>query len=228
MNIAIIPARSGSKRILNKNTKKFLGKPIIQYSIDAAIQSKVFDRVIVSTDSEEISEIALSSGAEVPFIRPQSLSDDHTPTAPVIEHALRFLISQGEVPEKACCIYATAPLISTEKIVEGFKIINKYNSSSCFTVTSYSFPILRSLSIDESGFLKMNWPENKLTRSQDLPEAYHDAGQFYWLQVDKFLENPSLYYEDSRGVILQRNHVQDIDTMEDWEVAEQIYKNINS
>lgn len=226
MNVAIIPARSGSKRIINKNVKDFLGKPIIQYSIEAALASELFDKVIVSTDSKEIALIAESSGAEIPFMRPDNLSDDHTATAPVIKHALEELTSSGFNVNYACCIYATAPLISIDDLKEGYDVINKNDCSSCFSITTFAFPILRSLIVEIDGTLKMNWPENELVRSQDLPESYHDAGQFYWLNVEKFLKSPSLYYKDSRGVILKRNHVQDIDTIEDWEMAEQIFKNI--
>lgn len=224
MNLAIIPARGGSSRIPGKNIKNFAGKPIIAYSIEAAKASKVFDRIIVSTDSDEIAKVAIAYGAEIPFIRPKELSDDHTPTAPVIVHAIQWLKDRGQVFEFACCIYATAPFIQPEFIKEGYETIVRYNVTSVFSVTTYSFPIFRSLRITDEGNLAMFWPEYEMSRSQDLPEAYHDAGQFYWLKVDSFLKSGKVYTSDSMPVILPRYLVQDIDTPEDWITAEKMFK----
>lgn len=224
MNIAIIPARGGSNRIPGKNIKSFAGKPIIAYSIDAAKSSKVFDRVVVSTDSEEIAKVAIDCGAEVPFLRPKELSDEHTPTAPVINHAIRWFEDQGHSLEFACCIYATAPFVMPEYIRQGYETILKNKVSSVFSVTTFPFPILRSLKITKEGHLEMFWPEYELTRSQDLPEAYHDAGQFYWLKVESFLQSGKIYTYDAMPVILPRYLVQDIDTLEDWITAEKMFE----
>ena len=223
MNIAIIPARGGSSRIPGKNIKLFAGKPIIAYSIEAAKASEVFDRIIVSTDSGKIAKVAIAYGAEVPFLRPKKLSDDHTPTAPVIAHALQWFKDRGHIFEFACCIYATAPFVKPEFLKEGYEIIAKHNVTSVFSITTYSFPIFRSLRITDKGTLAMFWPEHELTRSQDLPEAYHDAGQFYWLKVDSFLESRKIYNSDAMPVMLPRYLVQDIDTPEDWITAERMF-----
>lgn len=224
MNVAIIPARGGSKRIPNKNIKPFAGKPIIKYSIDAAVKSKLFEKLIVSTDSENIAEIARDEGAEVPFMRPADISDDFSPTADVLHHALTWLNNHGTQVKHACCIYATAPFVRSEDIIKGYKLIKENQASSAFSVTTFAFPIFRSLKINEKGHLEMFWPEHELTRSNDLPEAYHDAGQFYWLDSQKFLESKKLYSADALPVVLPRYLVQDIDTPEDWETAERMYR----
>jgi len=226
MNVAIIPARGGSKRLPGKNIRPFLGKPIIAYSIEAALASSLFEKVLVSTDSEEIAEIAREYGAVTPFLRPIELSDDQTATAPVIEHALRWLREQGENINYACCIYATAPFVQPDYIKRGFDLLAQENCTTTYSVTSFPFPIFRACKINENGSLEMFWPENELARSQDLPEAYHDAGQFYWLHVDRFLQQKKLYASDSKPVILPRHLVQDIDTLEDWVRAEYMYKAI--
>ena len=223
MNIAIIPARGGSKRIPNKNIKPFAGKPIISYSIEAARESGVFDKIIVSTDDEEIMRTAIEYGAQVPFVRPSNLSDDLTPTAPVIDHALQWMHSNNMQTAYACCIYATAPFLRPEYIRQGFDLIKNKKVSSVFSVTTFPFPIFRALEIKEKGHLAMFWPEHELSRSNDLPEAYHDAGQFYWLDSDRFLKRKKLYSSDAFPVILPRYLVQDIDTMEDWETAERMF-----
>lgn len=224
--VAIIPARGGSKRIPNKNIKLFAGKPIIAYSIEAAKESRLFDRIIVSTDSEEIISVASCYGAEAPFVRPKDLADDHTPTAPVLEHALVSLRGTGYEVEYFCCIYATAPFVRTGYIREGYDMIRKSRIGSVFSVTSFGFPIFRALKIREDGGIEMFWPAHELTRSQDLPKAYHDAGQFYWLESKTFLENPRLYTLDALPVILPRHLVQDIDTPEDWVRAEIMFKSL--
>ena len=224
MNVAIIPARGGSKRLPGKNIKHFLGKPIIAYSIEAALSLKLFDQVLVTTDSEEIAEVALEYSATVPFMRPPELSDDLTATAPVIEHAVRWLQDQGEDPIHACCIYATAPFVQSKYLAQGYELLKDTGCTTSYSVTSFSFPIFRASRIMKDGSLKMFWPEYETTRSQDLPEAYHDAGQFYWLNVKQFLSEKRLYTADSRPVILPRHLVQDIDTLEDWEQAEYMFK----
>jgi len=223
MNLAIIPARGGSKRIPNKNIKNFAGKPIIAYSINTARKAEIYDHVIVSTDSEGIAKIARQYGAEVPFIRPPELSDDATPTAPVLLHAIQWLADNGESPSYSCCIYATAPFVRPDDIINGFKIITGKKVSSVFSVTTFAFPIFRALRITNSGQIEMFWPEYETTRSQDLPEAYHDAGQFYWFEVRQILKTKKIYSNDALPVILPRYLVQDIDTPEDWETAEVMY-----
>jgi len=223
MNIAIIPARGGSKRIPGKNIRNFAGKPMIAYSIEAALKSGAFDHVVVTTDSGEIAEVARQYGASVPFMRPAELSDDHTPTAPVITHAIRWFAEQEQQPAYACCIYATAPFVRAEYIRQGLRTMQETGCATCYSVTSFPFPIFRGQRITESGCLAMFWPEYEMTRSQDLPEAYHDAGQFYWVNCRRFLTEPRLYAADSRPVILPRHLVQDIDTPEDWTTAEHMF-----
>lgn len=222
--VAIIPARGGSKRIPNKNVRPFAGVPMIAHSIRAAQQSGIFERIIVSTDSDAIVEVAKSYGAEVPFRRPDALSNDHAGTAPVLEHALAWLNEQGALPAYACCIYATAPFVRPVDLNSGFETLQSTGASTVFSITTFAFPIFRALQLSEEGEISMFWPENRLKRSQDLPEAYHDAGQFYWLNVAKFMADPSLYNKDSRPVILPRYLVQDIDTLEDWETAEYMHE----
>lgn len=224
MNVAIIPARGGSKRIPGKNIKPFATKPMIAWSIEAAQATGLFDRIIVSTDAEEISRVANHYGAETPFVRPPHLSDDYTPTAPVINHCLQWLNEQGTPAQYACCIYATAPFIQPTAIHEGYELLTRHQVSSVFSVTTFPFPIFRALRLAENGHLTMFWPEHELTRSNDLPTAYHDAGQFYWLDCDLFLRSGRMYGQDALPVILPRYLVQDIDTLEDWQTAEYMHK----
>lgn len=225
MNVAVIPARGGSKRIPKKNIREFCGKPMIAYSIEAARESGLFEHVIVSTDSEEIAGVAKTYGAEVPFIRPAGLSDDFANTDAVFMHALEFLAAEGENYEYACCIYATAPFIQARYIQEGCRLMDEKNAANAFSVTTFPFPVLRSQIINSSGLLEMRWPEHRMTRSQDLPEFYHDAGQFYWTRVYRYLEHSDLY-ADAAPVVLPRYLVQDIDTEEDWKRAELMFKTL--
>jgi len=227
MNVAVIPARGGSKRVPNKNMKLFAGKPIIAYSIEAAHESGVFDRIIVSTDSGEIARVARECGAETPFLRPAELSGDFTPTAPVLLHALEWLRENGFNPAYLCCIYATAPFIRPEYIRRGFDLVMGDGVTSAFSVTTFPFPIFRALRITDSGTVKMYWPEYEMARSNDLEEAYHDAGQFYWLDCPLFQREQKLYGSHSMPVILPRYLVQDIDTPEDWETAERMFAAMN-
>lgn len=222
MNIAVIPARGGSKRIPRKNVRPFFGRPMIAWSISAALDSGCFDRVIVSTDDDEIAEVARSEGAEVPFRRPAELSDDHTPTIPVITHALAQLdagISLGHV----CCIYATAPFLQPGDLQAARVLIEERGCDYVFSVTRYDFPIQRALRLDCFGFVSMLQPEHSETRSQDLEEAYHDAGQFYWGKAEAWAVRRPIMGSGAVGFPLPRTRVQDIDTMEDWERAEQIF-----
>ncbi len=224
MNIAIIPARGGSKRIPKKNIKKFLGKPIISYSIEAALKSKLFKKVIVSTDSEEIANIAAEYGAEVPFLRPKQLSDDFSGTHEVVGHAVEWIEEKISKLDYVCCIYATAPLIQDNDLVKGLEIIQKGNWDSVIASTSYSYPIFRSFKKNSQGGLKMIFPEFYNSRSQDLPEIYHDAGQFYWAKPEIWKKPSEMYNEKNAIVEIPNYRVQDIDTLEDWRRAELLYQ----
>jgi pseudaminic acid cytidylyltransferase len=225
--IAIIPARGGSKRIPRKNIKLFHGKPLIAYSIEAALKSELFDKVIVTTDDEEIASIAKKYGADVPFIRPKELSDDFTNTKDVIDHALKYFQERGERYEYECTIYATAPLLQPKYLMEGFVALKNSDAINAFSATTMPFPIQRTFKLDKNGRCEMFWPQNYQTRSQDLEEAYQDAGQFYWTKLDK-TSNEIMFSKDSIAVILPRHLVQDIDTLEDWERAEFMYKAVLS
>jgi len=223
MNIAIIPARGGSKRIPRKNIKHFLGKPIIAYSIEVAIKSGLFDRVIVSTDDVEIVQIAQIYGAEAPFLRPKALSDDFTGTNDVVRHTLNWFLDQGIAVKYACCIYATVPFLQVQYLQEGLEQLQCHNKSFAFSVTSFPSPVQRAMKIEQGG-VTMFYPEYLDTRSQDLEEAYHDAGQFYWGKSETFLNHENLFSQCAYPVVLPRELVQDIDTMEDWNKAELMYK----
>jgi pseudaminic acid cytidylyltransferase len=222
--LAVIPARGGSKRIPKKNIKHFHGKPMISYAIAGAAACNLFDKIVVSTDSREIAGVAERYGAEAPFLRPKELADDFTPTAPVLLHALEQLHGLDMEYEFLCCIYPTAVFIRPQYILEGYHLIRGEKASTVFSVTSYSFPIFRALKIEEGGWMKMFWPEHELTRSQDLPEAYHDAGQFYWLNVSEFKRSQKMYSDRAMPVVIPRSLVVDIDSEEDWVVAENLYQ----
>ena len=222
--IAIIPARGGSKRISRKNIKLFCAKPMIAWSIEAALQSGCFDQVIVSTDDQEIAEVARQYGATVPFMRPAELSDDHTGTVPVIQHAIEWVNAQGQPVEQACCLYATAPFVSAEDINRGLDILDATQSDYAFSVTSYAFPIQRAIRLNDEGRVQMFNPEYFNIRSQDLEEAFHDAGQFYWGTADAWLQGRMIFGTGSVPVPLPRHRVQDIDTPEDWVRAEWLFK----
>lgn len=224
MKLAIIPARGGSKRIPRKNIKPFCGKPMIAWSIEAAQESGCFDRVIVSTDDAEIAEVARQYGAEVPFMRPLELSDDHTGTIPVIRHAIETINSQGRAVEQACCLYATAPFIRAEDLRRGLELLQGSGGNYAFSVTSYAFPIQRAIRLTPEGRVEMFNPEHFSTRSQDLEEAYHDAGQFYWGRAEAWLQGQMIFSPASLPVMLPRHRVQDIDTPEDWVRAEWMFK----
>ena len=221
--VAIIPARGGSKRIPRKNIKDFFGKPLIAYSIEVALKSKLFDKVIVSTDDEEIAKIAVEYGAVVPFLRPKELSDDFTGTGAVVNHALEYLKEQGEVHDFVCTIYATAPFLDEKYLIEGFEKLKNSNAKNAFSCTSMPFPIQRTFKITQNERCEMFWPENFHTRSQDLEEAYQDAGQFYWTNLN-IKSNEIIFGKDSILIILPRFLVQDIDTLEDWKRAEIMYE----
>lgn len=222
--IAIIPARGGSKRILRKNLKPFDGVPMIARSIQTAIDSGLFSQVVVSTDDEEIAELARTCGAQVPFMRPAALADDFAGTAAVIAHALQALRQQGQEFDYACCIYATAPLLQSRFLRQGLQLLEQQPGKSfAFSVCDFGFPVQRALTLDDQGALNALYPEFRDTRSQDLPIAYQDAGQFYWGRSDAWLRGDVLYSPQSLPVFLPRYLVQDIDTPEDWKRAEYLY-----
>jgi len=223
MNIAIIPARGGSKRIPRKNIKLFHDKPMIAYSIEAAQKSGCFDKIIVSTDDQEIADIATQFGAEVPFIRPSNIADDYATTLDVMQHAINWCQTQHWAVDKVCCIYATAPFILPKYIQNGLAELSNDDVQYAFSATTFPFPIQRAISLDENRNVSMFAPENTNTRSQDLPEAYHDAGQFYWGKASAFLTGKVFFAEHSKAVILPRKRVQDIDTPEDWDLAETLF-----
>ena len=224
MKIAVIPARGGSKRIPRKNIKDFCGKPMIVWSIEAAKASALFDHIIVSTDDNEIAELAKKHGAEVPFIRPAELSDDFVGTGDVVKHAVEWAIKNVGKPEFICTIYATAPFIKPTDIGKGLNLLVENNSQIAFTVTSFPFPIQRAIKINENGRVEMFQLGSFMTRSQDLEPAYHDAGQFYWAKTDAVLNDVLAFSKEAVPVILPRHRVQDIDTYEDWARAELLFQ----
>lgn len=227
MKLAVIPARGGSKRIPRKNIKLFCGKPIIAWSIEAALQSGCFDHVVVSTDDAEIAEVARQCGAQVPFMRPDELSDDRTGTIPVVRHAIGFFSEHEQELDQVCCIYATAPFVRATDLQHGFNTLINAGSDYAFSVTSYPFPIQRAIRITKQGRVEMFNPEYFNTRSQDLEEAFHDAGQFYWGQANAWLAGDPIFGPTSSVVKLPRFRVQDIDTPEDWLMAEYLFHAIN-
>lgn len=220
MKIAIIPARGGSKRIPRKNIKEFFGKPMIAWSIEAAKGSGLFDHIIASTDDAEIAEVAKTYGAEVPFMRPAELSNDYAGTTEVIAHATQWALDQGLEVEAVCCIYATAPFVQVDDLQRGWGALESGGWAYAFTVTDYAAPIFRSFKQTPEGGVEMFFPEHFSTRSQDLPTALHDAGQFYWGRPGAWVEGKQVFDRHSIPIIVPRWRVQDIDNEEDWLRAE--------
>lgn len=228
MRLAVIPARGGSKRIPRKNVKPFGGLPMIAWSIRAAIKSQCFDRIIVSTDDTEIAATAKEYGAEAPFMRPARLSDDHTGTIPVIAHAIGWQSENGQAATAVCCIYATAPFVQAEDLQRGLQLLQVSGADYAFSVTTYAFPIQRAIRITQDKRVEMIQPEHFSTRSQDLEEAWHDAGQFYWGKAEAWRQGKPLFSKDAAPVALPRYRVQDIDTPEDWARAELMAKSFDN
>ncbi|WP_062386050.1 pseudaminic acid cytidylyltransferase [Pseudomonas abietaniphila] len=219
--VAIIPARGGSQRIARKNLKLFNGEPMIVGSIRKALASGLFERVVVSTDDDEIADVARAYGAEVPFMRPADLADAYTGTAAVIQHAIRALDQRYEF---TCCLYATAPLLQVRFLRQGLQALQAAPEKSyAFSVCGFGFPIQRALLINDDGSLDSMHPEYRTVRSQDLPAAYQDAGQFYWGRSEAWLRGDVIFSSQSLPVILPRHLVQDIDNEEDWVRAEYLY-----
>lgn len=222
--LAIIPARGGSKRIPRKNIKSFLGKPILSYSIEAAIDSGLFDKVIVSTDDTEIAEVGKRFGAKVPFLRSKHNADDYATTFDVIKEVIFEFGNIGETFDEACCIYPSAPFVTKKMLTDFYNFFKESNFDCVFPALRYSYPIQRALKIDTDGKMSMFNPEHIETRSQDLEFSYHDAGQFYWFNVQKLLNYGKLWTENTGVKVITEMQAQDIDTIEDWEIAEFKYK----
>lgn len=221
LKIALIPARGGSKRIPRKNIRPFAGKPIIGWAIEAAKKSGLFDKIIVSTDDDEIMGVARAFGAETPFKRPPELADDFTPTDGVLTHALDWVNSKIGPITSFCCIFPTSPFLDPVYLKQGFHEVGIKGEEAAFSMTTFAFPIFRAVKRDDQGHVRMIWPEHTMTRSQDLPEALHDAGQFYWVNYDAYMREKKLWSLKIVPIVLPRTMVQDIDSPEDWAVAEQ-------
>jgi pseudaminic acid cytidylyltransferase len=222
--VAVIPARGGSKRIPRKNVRDFCGRPILAYSIDAARESGLFARIVVSTDDPEIAAAARAHGAEAPFVRPSELADDHAGTEAVMRHCVQWLGQHGETPEYACCIYATAPFVRAGDLREAYTRLRESGKAYVFSVTTFEFPVQRALRLAADGAVEALWPQFTDARSQDLEQAWHDAGQFYWGTARAFLDAVPIYSKAALGFPVPRHLVQDIDTPEDWTRAELMFR----
>jgi len=224
MRMAVLPARGGSKRIPRKNIRPFCGMPMIAWPIRTARESGLFDRIIVSTDDAEVAEIAREHGVEAPFRRPASLADDHTGTIAVIAHATRWALDEGWPVTEVCCVYPTAPMIVPADLSEALRILQTGYWDFVFAATDFPAPIFRAFRHTEAGGIEMFWPEHFNTRSQDLPRALHDAGQFYWGRAEAWLSAETLFGPRTAPLIIPRWRVQDIDTPEDWRRAEALFR----
>jgi N-acylneuraminate cytidylyltransferase len=224
MVCAVIPARGGSKRIPRKNIKPFLGIPLLVRTIALLREARLFDRIVVSTDDDEIAELAASAGAEVPFRRPEELSDDRSPTFPVVVHAIRMMEQRALQPSLVCCVYPAAVLTRGDDLRRAVEILRETSASYVFTATPYSYPIQRALRKTATGRCEMIWPEYGESRSQDLEPAFHDAGQFYFGRREAWLEQIPLFSSFSRMLIIPHYRAQDIDTSEDWKRAELVFE----
>lgn len=224
MKVAVIPARGGSKRIPRKNIKPFRCKPMIVWSISTARASRLFDHIVVSTDDNEIADIARENGAEVPFRRPTELATDHAGTIEVVAHATRWALDQGWSPNAVCCIYPTAPFVEAADLVRGLQALESGKWSYALPVTDFAAPIFRSFRAHPEGGIEMFFPEHFTTRSQDLPVALHDAGQFYWGRTEAWLRGDRFFERHTCPLHLPRWRVHDIDTPDDWARAELFHK----
>lgn len=222
-NLCIIPARGGSKRIPRKNIKSFMGKPIMAYSIDAAKASGLFEEIMVSTDDEEIAEVARKYGASVPFFRSEATANDYAGTADVLFEVLNEYKMRGLEFDNLCCLYSTAPFVTSERLNEAYNLLNDKVDAS-FTLVQYSYPVQRSLRKNEEGYVEMNFPQYLSSRSQDLEPIYHDAGQFYFVKVKSFYEEKTLWCKRTAPIVLSELEVQDLDTLTDWQLAEMKYE----
>lgn len=223
-NVAIITARGGSKRIPKKNIKKFMGRPLIGYSIEAALKSELFKEVMVSTDSEEIAQVAKEWGAQVPFKRSEKNSDDLSGTADVLLEVLETYKLQGQVYDSFCCLYPTAPFVTATKLKESYELFKKNQSDFCVAIAEYPYPVQRRLGLDSSGRIEFSCPEFLSKRSQDLESFYHDVGQFYWGRTEALERYKNLFGGSCVGYVVPSLESQDIDNTQDWEVAEFKYR----
>lgn len=222
-SVAIITARGGSKRIPRKNIRPFLGKPILEYSIEAALQTELFEEVMVSTDDTEIAQIAQQAGAKVPFFRSEETANDFATTADVIAEVLAAYAQTGKEFQAACCIYPTAPFVTANMLSTAMQLLEQEQVDCVIPVVKFSFPPQRGVVINQ-GRIVPKWPENMTKRSQDLESLYHDCGQFYCLNVERFLQQKAIWMEHAVPLIQEERYVQDIDTLEDWALAEMKYK----
>ena len=222
-NLCIIPARGGSKRIPRKNIKEFLGKPIIAYSIESAIETGLFDEVMVSTDDEEIAEVAKQYGAKVPFMRSAEAASDYASTADVLKEVIAKYKELGEEFDNFCCFYATAPLVQSKDVASAFERLQQSDFTCVYPVVQFSYPIWRCLDIAEDGTMKRHWPEYENSRSQELPKEYHDTGTFYWYKTKEWLAGNV----KTGGIVVDETSIQDIDTETDWKLAEIKYNLLN-
>ena len=227
-NLCIIPARGGSKRIPKKNIREFLGKPIIAYSIEAAFEAGIFDEIMVSTEDKEIADIAQKFGAKVPFFRSGDNADDYATTADVIKEVIIEYAKDNKEFENICCFYPTAPFTSCARLIEGYKKLQLQSVNSVFPIVEFSYPVLRSLKMDDNGMVSMIWSEHLNSRSQDLSKAYHDAGQWYWIKNNVFLSTEKIIGVGAYGLQLNELEVQDIDNEIDWKLAEIKYEYLQS
>ncbi|MCU0868891.1 MAG: pseudaminic acid cytidylyltransferase [Burkholderiales bacterium] len=222
--VAIIPARGGSKRVPRKNLRRFEGVPMIQRTVGLARDSGVFDRIVVSTDDQDVASLAREAGASTPFVRPPELSDDRTPIDAVVRHAITELRAEGASPDIVCCLYATAVLLTPADLRRGRDMLFTSGRSFAIGVCAYAHPVQRALWVDQDGAITMREPEHRGTRTQDLRAAYHDAGQFCWGQAAAFMAGTPTLSTASVAVVLPRERVVDIDTPEDWVVAEALHR----
>lgn len=222
-SICIITARGGSKRIPRKNIKEFCGKPIIAYSIEAALKSGCFDEVMCSTDDEEIAEAAKRYGASVPFMRSAATANDFATTADVLNEVVAGYQKRGKSFDYFCCLYPTAPFVSAERIRKGLEMMVAAKANGAMPVVQYSYPIQRALKISDNA-ISMREPEHLCSRSQDLEPMYHDAGQYYWYRTEAFKSNPNIMAISPLAIITPEEEVQDIDTPDDWKMAEMKYR----
>jgi pseudaminic acid cytidylyltransferase len=227
-NLCIIPARGGSKRIPRKNIKPFCGKPIIAYSIEAALNSDLFDEVMVSTDDEEIANLAKQCGANVPFMRSAENANDFATTVDVLIEVIEQYQQASKAYSSVCCCYPTAPFITSEKLMEGYELLKNRKADSVFPIAEYSYPIQRSLKLDSNNQVSMIWPEFLNVRSQDLEKSFHDAGQWYWMNVESLLNQKKIFSDNNYGLPLNPLEVQDIDNESDWHIAELKYEFLQS
>lgn len=223
-NLCIIPARGGSKRIPRKNVKPFMGKPILAYSIENALATGLFDEIMVSTDDPEIMKVAKAYGAKVPFVRTEKTANDYASLAEVIHEVIDTYAERGQTFDNMCCILATCPLVKPTYISDAYQKLLSSDFISVYPVVQFSYPILRSLKMDEFGEVSMNWPEYAKTRSQDLAPAYHDSGTFYWHKVEPWMRGD----RKGGGIVIAEDLVQDIDTEEDWRMTELKYQLMNT